>query len=277
MKAGESVNNLYGLLGEKLGHSFSPHIHSLIMQKLDIKGYYHLFEVEKEKLEYAVTGFKNLNIKGVNVTIPYKTEIIQYLDETSEEAQKIGAVNTICFDKDKAIGFNTDYYGFGMMMNKFDIKIKNKNAVILGTGGASNSVAQYLLDSGIDKITFVSRDINKARSKFKDFEVIEYEDIKNLKNHQLIINCTPCGMYPDTQKCAVEKEVINSFDCAVDLVYNPSETLFLKYAKAMGLKAVNGLYMLVGQAVKSQEIWNNVQIGEAIVDEIYDEVLSGVR
>ena len=273
MKRGEfKLGSLYGLLGEKLKHSISPKIHSLIFKEGNIQGYYHLFEVEKENLGSAVEGLKALCAKGVNVTIPYKVSVMEYLDEISIEAKKIGSVNTICFNGNKTIGYNTDYYGFGIMLEKNNITVANKSAVILGSGGASKAVLQYILDKGIKDVKIVSRDVSKIKctDKMKYFNLISYDEIKYLKGKDIIINCTPCGMYPNLQCSPVEKEVISDFSVAIDLIYNPSETLFLKYARELGIKGVNGLYMLVGQAVAAEELWNNISIS---VDKIYDKIV----
>ncbi|SHK08712.1 shikimate dehydrogenase [Paramaledivibacter caminithermalis] len=268
---------LFGLIGEKLKHSFSPAIHSIIFRELNIEGYYNLFEVKKGDLKDAIYGLKALGIRGVNVTIPYKIDIIKYLDNISDEAERIGAVNTICFRDNKAIGYNTDYFGFGIMLDEFNIDIRGKNSVILGTGGASKSVMQYLLDKGIGDITFASRDISKAKEKFKNHRAISYNDIKSLNKKDIIINCTPCGMYPNVENCPVSKKDISKFHTAIDLIYNPRETLFLKYAKEEGIKTVNGLYMLVGQAVKAQELWNDIKISSGAIDRIYDRIREGDR
>jgi shikimate dehydrogenase len=266
------LSSLYGIIGEKLGHSFSPIIHSIIFKELCIDGYYHLFEVNNEHLKDTVCGLKALKAKGVNVTIPYKIDIMKYLNDISIESTKIGAINTICFKDNKAIGYNTDYYGFGIMLNKYNVTVKDKTAVILGTGGASKAVVQYLLDKEIKDIVFVSRDISTENEKFKEFKLISYNEIKHLKQQDIIINCTPCGMHPNVNISPVNKEDMSKFKVAVDLIYNPAQTLFLKDAKELGLVSINGFYMLIGQAVKSQELWNNTQIDSAICDKIYDTI-----
>ncbi|MCT4607442.1 MAG: shikimate dehydrogenase [Marinisporobacter sp.] len=263
---------LYGLIGEKLTHSFSPKIHELILKELKKEGYYHLFEIKKENLKDALCGLKALEVGGVNVTIPYKVELMKYLDECSQEAKRIGAVNTICFKEGKAIGYNTDYYGFGMMLHINNIELKNKRALILGTGGASKAVIQYLLDEGIKDITIVSRDIHKGKEKYKEVEIISYDKIKNLKGYDMVINCTPCGMYPHVDASPVKKEELLNFHTAIDLIYNPQETLFLRDAKENGLKIVNGLYMLVGQAIKAQELWNDLKVEDAICHKVYEKI-----
>lgn len=270
----ENLKSLYGLLGEKLTHSLSPQIHSLIFKEINKEGYYHLFEVDKSKLQYAIEGFKALKVKGINVTIPYKVDVMKYLDEVSKEARNIGAVNTICFEEGKAKGYNTDYYGFGMMLDKFNIKVQGNEAVILGTGGAAKAVLQYLLDQSARDIIFVTRNVEEGKNKFKDFKVISYEEIKDLKNGGILINSTPSGMYPKVDSSPLSKEQVSKFQAVVDLIYNPKETLLLKYAREMGIVAVNGLYMLVGQAVKAEELWNCVKINGTVVDKIYKEIAS---
>lgn len=265
------MKRLYGLLGEKLGHSFSPQIHSLIFKELDIDGYYHLFEVDKLELQCAILGFKALKVKGVNVTIPYKVDVIKYLDELSPEGKNIGAINTICFKDGKVIGYNTDYYGFGMMLDKFNVKVKGKNAVILGSGGASKAVLQFLLDNGVNEVIFATRNEEECKKKFNKFKAISYDKIKSLKSQDIVINCTPVGMYPNVENSPLSKEDVSKFASVVDLIYNPGETLLLKYAREQGIQGVNGLYMLVGQAIKAQELWNSVKVNKKTVDKIYAE------
>lgn len=272
----DKLESLYGLLGEKLTHSFSPQIHSLIFAKLNIAGHYQLFEVEKENLSNAILGFKALKVKGVNVTIPYKVDVMKYLDDVSEEGKHIGAINTICFKNGRVIGYNTDYYGFGMMLDKFNIDVKDKNTVILGTGGAAKAVLQYLLDRAVRDVVFVTRNVDEGMKKFKDFKTIAYEKVKNLKDQDIVINCTPCGMYPNTEKSPLSIEEVSRFNTVVDLIYNPKETLLLKYAREQNIKAINGLYMLIGQAVKAEELWNCLKINDEVVDKIYEEIASSI-
>lgn len=263
------MKNVYGLIGEKLGHSFSPQIHNEIFRKLGIEGEYKLFELRENELQAAVKQFRDQGIKGLNVTVPYKIKIMDYLDEISAEAERIGAVNTISLANGVLTGYNTDYAGFGMSLTRSRIEVKGKSAAVLGTGGASKAVVQYLLDNGAGNIVYVSRNPHNAacRSKYP-LKTIGYDEINGLKG-DIIINCTPCGMYPKIAETPVPADVFEGFNAAVDLIYNPEETVFLKQAKEKGLKTVNGLYMLVGQAVAAEEIWNGIKLSEAQVDEIY--------
>jgi len=263
------MENLYGLIGEKLGHTYSPQIHNKILEETHTKGHYGLFQVKQDNLKYVVSGLKSLGYQGVNVTIPYKIDIIKYLDSLSNEAIKIGAINVINIDKNgMAIGYNTDYYGFGMMLNHKNIKIERETAVILGTGGSSKAVSQYLIDNNIREIIIVSRDIKLASQKYHDHKIILYHELEAIKNCSIIINCTPVGMFPKTELSPINKRYLSKFNTAIDLIYNPSDTLFLKEAKENGLNTINGLYMLVAQAVKSQEIWNEIVIQNKVIDNI---------
>ncbi|WP_425449700.1 shikimate dehydrogenase [Dethiothermospora halolimnae] len=266
------MKSLYGLIGEKLGHSFSPQIHGEIFKKLNISGYYHLFEMDKGDLKDGIKGMKALKIKGVNVTIPYKIDVMSFLDDLSIEAEKIGAINTICFQDNKAIGYNTDYYGFGMMLKRYGINVKNKSVVVLGTGGVTKAVLQYLSDEESKEVVLVSRNVDRAKDKIKGYTIVSYEELKNFSKRDIVINATPCGMYPKVDYAPVGKDILSKFNIAIDLIYNPEKTLFLKWAIEEGLKVVNGLYMLVGQAIKAQELWNNMQIQDSIVEEIYKEI-----
>ena len=266
------MSNFYGLIGEKLGHSISPEIHELILRKINIEGVYNLFEIKAEDLKTAVKGLKALGAKGVNVTIPYKIQVMDFLDTVSREAEKIGAVNTISFKSGTLSGHNTDYHGFGATLKKAQVDICDKKAVILGTGGASRAVIHYLMDNGIKELIFVSRNPEETLKNIKDFKVISYNDLDKLNDGDIIINCTPCGMYPKADNSPVSKGVLSKFSSAVDLIYNPEETLFLKEAKGLGLKTVNGLYMLVAQAVAAQEIWQGIKICDESIEEIYEEI-----
>ena len=263
----------FGLLGEKLGHSFSPDIHSMIFKKASIDGSYGIFEREKIAIPALINNPGD--ICGLNVTVPYKTTVMEYLDEISPEAKSIGAVNTIIFDGNKSIGYNTDYHGFGMMLEKNGVPLKDKTAFILGTGGSAKAVLQLLLDKGIKKVYLVTRNKSgkdREFSNFKNFEIIEYEEIAGIEDKHLIVNCTPIGMYPKVDACPITKDALNGFSFAVDLIYNPEETLFLKYANELSIKTVNGLYMLVGQAVKAEEIWNNIRLDKNDIDDIFDYI-----
>lgn len=265
---------IYGLLGETLKHSISPRIHSIILKGIMVEGTYELFEVQKEEVKNTINRFKDIGVVGINVTIPYKTTVMKYIDETMGIAKKIGAVNTIYFKDKKTIGYNTDYTGFGMLLKNNNIDTNNRKAVILGSGGAAKAVTEYLIDNGIGEITIVSRGANKVQgiNDEKEFNIIPYKEMPYLKDKDILINCTPCGMYPDVDNCPIEKSSIAKFSSVVDLIYNPKETLLLKFARELDKKAVNGLYMLIGQAIAAQELWQGKKISKSVINDVYEEL-----
>lgn len=264
------MNSIYGLLGEKLGHSLSDKIHNKIFEMLNINANYNYFEVSKSEIDAAFSGFRALNVKGINVTIPYKVDVIKYLYKISPEAEKIGAVNTIDFKDGMLYGYNTDYFGFASMLKINNIDPFEKDAYVLGNGGASKAIAQYFNDSNAKNIYIVARDIQKAEKSFEKnisnfnnkLKFITYKDFYEGNPHGILTNCTPSGMFPKINECPVNKEVLQNFNAVVDIIYNPRETLLLKYAREYKVHAVNGMYMLVCQAVKSEEIWNNIKISK---------------
>ncbi|WP_346912431.1 shikimate dehydrogenase [Clostridium sp.] len=260
----------YGILGEKLGHSLSPRIHKIIFQAMEVEGAYKLFEIPKGNLEKFIDALKLLKIKGASVTIPYKEEIMKYLDEISPEAQRIGAVNTISLEDNKLYGYNTDYYGFGYMLKVHNVKIQDSVAVILGNGGATKAAMCYLLDNEVKNIYIVSRTPEKIKGiNHEKVQLISYEQLKEIQG-DMIINATPVGMFPNEDDTPVNDAIINNFQTVVDIVYNPSETKFLSKGKGLGKKVVGGLSMLIGQGVKAQEIWQKNSIDDQVIKDIYE-------
>lgn len=263
---------LFGLIGEKLGHSLSPVIHKKFFSMTNMDADFKLFEIDPSKLETDFISIKSSGIKGLNVTIPYKIDIMNLIDEISPQAAAIGSINTICFNDSKTVAHNTDYFGFGKMLAKNDIPLENKTVVILGAGGSANAVIEYAINSRASKIFLVSRTPAIARKKFNSVPVIDYNELNNLSSGDVIVNCTPVGMFPTVAASPVNSLCLSKFSSAVDLIYNPIETNFLSMARKQGLKTVNGLYMLVAQAICSEELWNNIRVDESIIDKIYKEL-----
>lgn len=247
----DTIRKRFGLLGRNISYSFS-------------KGYF-TDKFNKDKLFEGctyenfdileITAFpeiieRNTDLYGLNVTIPYKESIIQYLDKLSKKAAEIGAVNTIKFTKKaKLKGYNTDFYGFKKSLKPL-LQPHHKKALILGTGGASKGVAYALKELGI-LYTFVSREAKEG--------VIDYDRINatTFDNYQIIINSTPVGTSPNTDAFPlIPYEYFTEKHIAYDLIYNPAETQFLKKAAAQGAQTKNGQDMLVFQAEKAWEIWN---------------------
>lgn len=258
----------YGLVGEKLTHSLSPQIHKGVFELLDIDGAYKLFEIPKDKIDKLGESLKLLNIRGVNVTIPYKETVMNQLDYISPEAKKIGAVNTIYLKEGKLHGYNSDYYGFGMMLKNKGIVVKNKIVVVLGNGGAAKAINTYLLDEEVKTLYLVSRNKKSSNGIDNRIKLIDYEELKSIKG-DIIVNTTPVGMYPNMGISPVTSEIIANYNVLVDIIYNPGMTEFLKIGRDLEKVVCGGLYMLVGQGIKSQEIWQGLDIDSEIVDKIY--------
>ncbi|MEN8928409.1 MAG: shikimate dehydrogenase [Flavobacteriales bacterium] len=241
-----------GLLGKTLSHSFSKTYFEDKFEKENLANHsYDLFELEK--IEDFVDLLKqNHDLSGLNVTIPYKESVIQFLDELDETATEIGAVNTIKFvqkgNKNILKGFNTDAVGFGLSIKPF-LKNTHERALILGTGGASKAVDYRLRKLGIETL-FVSRNPEENQISYKDIN--EYV----MKFHKLVINTTPLGMSPNEDTFPdIPYKLLNDSHTLIDLVYNPERTQFLTKGKQEGTEILNGMSMLHNQANESWKIW----------------------
>ena len=240
----------FGLIGKNISYSFSESYFKNKFEKEHIKdASYQNFDLESIS-EFNALIKKNNDIAGLNVTIPYKEVIIPYLDSINKTAAKIGAINTIKITKKGNLkGYNTDYYGFINSLEPI-LKKHHKNALILGTGGASKAIAYALNKLKINYI-YVSRTKTEDNLTYNELN----EQIIN--KHLIIINCSPVGTFPKIQDCPdIPYEFITDRHILYDLIYNPSETLFLKKGKQLGANICNGLIMLELQAEKSWEIWN---------------------
>lgn len=260
------MSNKFGVLGDKLGHSLSPRIHELFFEYTGKQGSYVLLETELEQLPARMQELRR-DYAGCNVTIPHKLHVMPLLDKIDAAALAIGAVNTIKFTPEGALGYNTDYIGFGRMLEHNGIEVKGKIAAVLGAGGANHAVIKYLADEGIGKIYLVTRDVAGVDKHFQEIapmcEIIDYTQLQEVQG-DILVNGTPVGMYPKVDASPVNAAISAAFGASVDLIYNPAKTLFLQQAEAAGKKAVNGLFMLVAQAVAAQEIWQNEKYDNAL-------------
>lgn len=242
-----------GLLGGKLGHSYSPQIHSLLGSYR-----YELFEKKPEELEAFLKGG---NFNGLNVTIPYKKAVIPYCAELSPVAQKLGAVNTIVRRHDgRLIGHNSDYYGFRQMVAQSGINPAEKKALILGSGGASATAVAVLEELGANVI-IVSR-----------YGEDNYDNLYQHYDAAIIVNTTPVGMYPDTDKQPIDITAFTGLEGVLDVIYNPARTSLLMQAEKNGIIAINGLWMLVAQAKESAEWFTGHKIDDSVVSQIYTKL-----
>ena len=244
--AEHSIIHRFGLIGYPLSHSFSPSYFAKKFADLGIKDSEYLaYELEDI---VQVEPLLQSGVKGLNVTIPYKEQVIPYLDRLSDEAKKIGAVNTIKISDEGVVGYNTDVYGFQKSLELFLGGKKIQKALVLGSGGAAKAVKFALETLGI-LFTTVSR--QAAFLQYKDLNK------KIIDDHQLVINTTPLGMSPKIHTCPnIPYHLLSDEHFLYDLVYNPEKTLFLKQGSARGASVKNGYDMLVLQAEKSWEIWN---------------------
>ena len=248
----------YGLIGEKLSHSFSKEIHESFAPYN-----YELCEISREDL---ASFLQKREFRAINVTSPYKKEVIPHLDEISNSAQELQAVNCIVNRNGKLCGFNTDYFGMRDLMLKSKIDISSKKILILGTGGTARTSALVCKDLGAKNITFVSRE--------KKTNAITYDEAYELYNDaEIIINTTPVGMYPNAYSSPIDLDKFSNILAVFDAVYNPIRTQLILDAKRMGVYAEGGLYMLVSQAVHAVELFLNEELSENKIEEIYNKIL----
>ncbi|MEZ4937879.1 MAG: shikimate dehydrogenase [Crocinitomicaceae bacterium] len=241
-------NKTYGLIGKTLGHSFSQKYFSQKFKAQGSSETYENFELENIQLFPELIASRR-DLCGLNVTIPYKESIIPFLDELSEEARAIGAVNTIKIEGEKLIGFNTDAFGFHQSIKPF-LRGDCHRALILGTGGASKAVAYVLNNLGIDCF-FISRNPEGERQ-------YSYDDINEImvSSMGLIVNATPLGTHPNVEEGpAFPFHFLSTKHHVVDLIYNPEKTKFLKQAAIHGASIQNGYQMLIHQAERAYRIW----------------------
>ena len=256
----------FGLLGKKLSHSLSPLLHKVFFEEFGVEAEYKLYEVTETEIDKFQSYMLENSIEGVNITVPYKKRFLDKLDYISDEAKEIGAINLLYIKDNKFYGDNTDYYGFKYTLTKNDIDVKDKKIAIVGKGGASASVDKVLKDMGADDITFYFRKDKFSQIKFPE----------NMGG-DIIVNTTPVGMYPNVEYNLVSKEILKKFKVAIDLIYNPIETKFLKEAKECGLKTINGMDMLIEQALKTDEILYGILLSTQLRKKIRKKIKKKVE
>lgn len=256
---------LFGLIGSPVSHSLSPKMHSFLTESLGIDAAYLAFDVKKEDLKSVFYAFKTMNALGFNVTVPHKIDVIEYLDEIENDAKNMNSVNTVVNKNGKWYGYNTDGEGFCRYLLMEGCEIKDKNILLIGAGGAALGVCYKLAVNGVRSITVTSRtkekvnNILKMVKKYSNTDV--YDEVDTTKKYDIIINATPLGMHPNTDKnpCTF-MELISDKTICCDLIYNPAKTLFLEEAERRGAKIVNGLGMLIMQGILAFELFNEMEI-----------------
>lgn len=239
-----------GLLGRKLGHSYSPQIHNLLGDYS-----YILFEKEPEELENFL---RNGDFSGLNVTIPYKKEVIPYLSELSPTALKMGCVNTVLRRSDGTLyGHNTDYLGFTSLVRHAGLSVAGKKVLVLGSGGASNTAVAALKDLGANPVVISRSGENN------------YGNLHLHRDAAAIVNATPVGMYPNTGVSPIDLELFPHLEGVLDVIYNPARTQLLLDAEKLGIPRENGLWMLVAQAKEAAEVFTGGKISDEVIEKIY--------
>lgn len=273
--------NIVGLIGHPVEHSFSPPMHNAAFEALGMDYAYVAFDVDPNNLKSAIEGADALNIKGFNVTIPHKIEVMQYLDELDEVAELIGAVNTIDFKNLK--GYNTD--GIGAIRAIEEVSsVKNKDVVVAGAGGASRAISFYLAKFGANSITILNRNVDKAQSLASDISdsdlisEVNADSISNISRYlndsDILVDTTPLGMHPhiDDEPIATAEDMHEDL-VVFDAVYNPNETVLLKEAIKAGAKPVYGIKMLLYQGAESFKIWTGQNAPVDVMEKALNEYL----
>ena len=253
-----------GLIGEHLGHSFSKQIQTRIAEIENVKDYdYQLVELDKEEFKEFM---EKKDFKGINVTIPYKKDVIPYLDEMDESAKAIGAVNTIINVDGKLKGYNTDFGGFLYMVKAHNVHMEGKKVLIIGNGGACAAVKAVCKHENAKDIVIVSRSANRG--------AIGYDEMYTSHlDADIVVNTSPVGMFPNIVNAPIDVSWFHKLECVLDVVYNPILTRLCFEAQEADIKRVIGLEMLIAQAKYTFEIFENMSFDDSIIDEIKKEML----
>ncbi len=273
--------NIVGLIGHPVGHSFSPPMHNAAFDALGMDYAYVAFDVDPSNLKSAIDGAESLNIKGFNVTIPHKIEVMNHLKELDEVAELIGAVNTIDFKDMK--GYNTD--GIGAIRAIEEVtKVRDKNVIVAGAGGASRAISFYLAKFGAGSITILNRNAERAQSLAGDVAAsdligeVKADSISEinsyLRDSDILVDTTPLGMHPhiDDEPIATAEEMHEDL-VVFDAVYNPNETVLLRQAIKAGAKPVYGIKMLLYQGAESFRIWTGREAPIDVMEKALNEYL----
>lgn len=272
-----------GLIGNPVEHTLSPVIHNGISERMKINSSYVPFKVEEDGLDFAVKGAYELNILGMNVTVPHKNQVVDSLVKLDEAAERIGAVNTLV--RDKSLhgykGYNTDMLGLRRQIKEDNISLKNQTVVILGAGGAAKAVVYLCLLEGAAKIYLLNRTVEKAVEIAQGMNQIEgksgrvipmpLSDYHNITENNLIVfQATSIGLYPNVNQTVLEEEAFYKKVCVgIDLIYNPANTRFMQLVTKYGGRAYNALKMLLYQGVIAYELWHDVEVPQEVIDDVF--------
>ncbi len=280
---------VYGIIGNPIKHTSSPAIHNHISQAMGIDSVYVPF-VADDNLEAITGGLHSLGVRGINVTVPYKSDIMKYLCGIDDMAVRIGAVNTLKYEKEGYYGYNTDILGLKRELDEEGISLEGRDTVLLGAGGAARAVAFLCVSGKPRSITIINRTKDKALNIRNDIaayadsegmsglssniNVLTQDEALSVPGNDLIVfQCTSVGLAPKDDECVMNDEAFyKKVAVGVDLIYKPARTRFMKYVEDAGGKAYNGLKMLIYQAVSAYEIWNDVRVPEDVIRDIEREL-----
>lgn len=251
--------NYSGLLGRNIQYTLSPPIHNEYYKKNNIDLEYRIFDIQQSEVKKFLEALPNNNIVGVNVTIPYKEYIIDFLQELAYPANMIKAVNTVVINNNRLIGYNTDYFGFIESLKINNINLQGKKSLIIGSGGAAKAVLYGVKDLGVDEIHMVLR----KKESIKDHSIyidkfFSFEEELDLGDYDIVINCTPLGGANYIENCPIKIKNCNKNIVFYDLNYNPKVTKFMELGEKYGARTINGMDMLYSQAYKAIEIWKEI-------------------
>ncbi|MCH8085694.1 MAG: shikimate dehydrogenase [Nitrosopumilus sp.] len=259
------MDKTFAIIGDPIDHSLSPNIHSAVFRELNLDCSYIAYKIPKGELEDGIEGLKKINIYGFNVTIPHKVEMMKYLDKTDESCSLIGAVNTVTNENGILKGYNTDMDGFLEPFKKKKLNIVNTKVLLLGAGGAARAIVAGFTKEKAKSITIANRTLENAEnlSEFAkkiglSSNAIKIEDVNDTaKDYDIIVNATSIGL--KNEPCPISLEGINEKTIIFDIVYMPMNTDFIKKAKEKKAIVIFGYEMLLAQAVRSFEIWHNME------------------
>ncbi len=281
---------LVGIFGHPLKHSFSPQIHNTSFEALGMNYIYLPFDIPASNLKSALKGAVALGIKGMNITLPHKEKIVEYLQDVSEEASVIGSVNTVVNENGVLHGYNTDVKGIIETLNDYKETIKETDVTIIGAGGAARSVVYSLIRHfKVNSINIINRTHQKAESlkeyfstkmlfdNIKAYELVPPDLTDVFRNSKLIINTTSVGMYPEMDDAITSiEESFHKEQIVFDVIYNPLQTKLLKMAASKGAETISGLKMFVEQAAASFELWTNEKMpSDIIYSKLKEELING--
>ena len=276
-----------GIIGNPVRHTMSPAIHHFLAERVGDNLAYLPFEVQND-IHVAVQGAYALGIAGMNVTVPYKSAIMEILTDLDDEAAKIGAVNTLVRTEHGFKGYNTDVIGLRYELRKAGVSVAGERVIILGAGGAARAAAMMCVADGACELYISNRNQEKAKALAKVvqncfggetsvgpiIQALGLEDLEHLYgNGYIAFQCTSVGLFPNIEEAVIEsQEFYGKLKCAVDLIYTPKQTRFMKLAEGAGAKTMNGSMMLIGQAIASYELWTGHTVLDKVVKELLEEL-----